>query len=127
MDLGMTIAENLKALREERNLSIGQLSKMSGVSKAMLSELEKGGSNPTINTLWKIANAMNVHYTRLTEQKENGALFVKKEDSVLQSSEDGKYRIRCYFPSTTGRDFELFHGGQAQYTENLPQPVDKCC
>lgn len=55
MELGKVIAINLKQLRTERNLTLGQLSKISGISKAMLSDIEKGNSNPTINTIWKIA------------------------------------------------------------------------
>ena len=42
MDLGMIISINLKELRQERSLTLGQLSKISGVSKAMLSDIEKG-------------------------------------------------------------------------------------
>ena len=55
MDLGQQIGANLKQLRTERGLTLGQLSSLAGISKAMLSELEKGNANPTINTLWKIA------------------------------------------------------------------------
>lgn len=51
MELGTVIAINLKELGTERNLTLGQLSKISGVSKAMLSDIEKGDSNPTINTI----------------------------------------------------------------------------
>ena len=40
---------------------------MSKISKAMLSDIEKGNSNPTINTIWKIANGLNVPYTKLME------------------------------------------------------------
>ena len=47
MDLGKIIAVNLRRLRTERNLTLGQLSKISGISKAMLSDIEKGSSNPT--------------------------------------------------------------------------------
>ena len=64
MELGKIIAFNLKRLRMERNLSQGQLAKEAGISKAMLSDIEKGGSNPTINTIWKIANGLNVPYTK---------------------------------------------------------------
>lgn len=67
MDLGKIIAFNLNKLRTERSLTLGQLAKLSGISKAILSDIEKGGSNPTINTIWKIANGLNVPYTRLME------------------------------------------------------------
>ena len=73
MDLGKIIAFNLKELRTERNLTLGQLSKITGLSKAMLADMEKGGSNPTINTIWKIAKGLNVPYTRLMEEIEKEA------------------------------------------------------
>lgn len=41
MELGKIIAFNLKKLRTDRNLTLGQLSKISGISKAMLSDIEK--------------------------------------------------------------------------------------
>ena len=44
MDLGKIIAFNLKELRTERNLTLGQLSKITGLSKAMLADMEKGGT-----------------------------------------------------------------------------------
>ncbi|BDB00642.1 hypothetical protein CBOS2020_07160 [Clostridium botulinum] len=58
MNLNDIISANLKKLRTDRNLSLGQLSELSGVSKVMLSQIEKEESNPTINTIWKIANGL---------------------------------------------------------------------
>ncbi len=58
MNINSIIAENLKTLRTERNLSLGQLAELSNISKVMLSQIEKGDTNPTINTLWKIANGL---------------------------------------------------------------------
>ena len=78
MELGKIIALNLKELRTERNLTLGQLSKLSGISKAMLSDIEKGGSNPTINTIWKIANGLNVPYTKLMEGIEKEATVIRR-------------------------------------------------
>lgn len=42
MDLGKIIAFNLNKLRTERSLTLGQLAKLSGISKAILSDIEKG-------------------------------------------------------------------------------------
>ena len=109
MELGKIIAFNLKELRNERNLTLGQLSKISGISKAMLSDIEKGGSNPTINTIWKIANGLNVPYTKLMEGVEKESTFVSREDSVMQTGETEHYRVYCYFKSTPVRNFELFY------------------
>lgn len=109
MELGKIIAINLKELRTERNLTLGQLSKISGISKAMLSDIEKGNSNPTINTIWKIANGLNVPYTKLMEDIEKEATVVRKSDSVMQTGETEHYRVYCYFRNTPVRNFELFY------------------
>jgi len=108
MEINIIIAENLKRLRNERNLSLGQLSELSGVSKVMLSQIEKGETNPTINTIWKIAAGLNVPYTSLLEQQEKNAFVLKKKDTVSQLSDDGHYRLNCYYTNTPHRNFELF-------------------
>ena len=59
-DLGRIIAMNLKQLRTERSLTLGQLAKESGVSKAILSDMEKGESNPTINTIVAHQDALSL-------------------------------------------------------------------
>ena len=59
-NIGHIVAENLKRLREERKLSLDAVAKCSGVSKSMLGQIERGVTNPTISTLWKIA----AHCTR---------------------------------------------------------------
>lgn len=109
MELGKIIARNLNELRMERNLTLGQLSKISGISKAMLSDIEKGDSNPTINTIWKIANGLNVPYTRLMENVEKEATVIRKSEPTVQTGETEHYRIYCYFSNTPVRNFELFY------------------
>lgn len=108
MHLGDIIAANLKKLRTERNLSLGQLSDISGVSKVMLSQIEKGESNPTINTIWKIANGLKVPYTKLIDEVKNDTVIIRKADCIEQTGEDPSYRVFSYFKTTPTRNFELF-------------------
>lgn len=108
MEIGTIIATNLKRLRTERNLSLGQLSTLCEVSKVMLSQIEKGASNPTINVLWKIAGGLKVPYTALLEQSDTPSTIVHKSTIVPQNGEDTHYRIFCFYPSTPSRNFELF-------------------
>ena len=68
MNLNNIIGENLKRLRTERNLSLSKLSEICGVSKVMLGQIERGESNPTINTIWKIANGFKLPYTVLIDE-----------------------------------------------------------
>lgn len=108
MNINYVIAENLKMLRTERNLSLGQLSELCGISKVMLSQIEKGDTNPTINTIWKIVNGLKVPYTALLNQQELNTIIKKKENISIQDACDGHYRSYCYYPNTPDRNFELF-------------------
>ncbi|MGI6212801.1 MAG: helix-turn-helix domain-containing protein [Anaerovoracaceae bacterium] len=108
MDLNELIAENLQSLRTARNLSISQLAEKTGLSKAVLSQMERGNGNPTINTVWKIAEALHVPYSAILEPRRSEVEKVSKADLQPQSDDGGHYRISCYYPSTPDRDFEWF-------------------
>lgn len=58
--LSSSIGNKIKQLRMSRHLSLNDLSKLSGVSKAALSKLETGHSNPRVDTLDAIAIALRV-------------------------------------------------------------------
>ena len=49
--MNMIVAKNIKRLREENKLSMEELAKLSGVSKSMLAQVERGKGNPTLSTL----------------------------------------------------------------------------
>ncbi len=109
MEPGKIIAVNLKKLRTERNLSLGALASISGISKTMLSDIEKGNSNPTINTVWKIANGLKVPYTKLIDGVDDETTIVQRKETIKQTSENNAYRVYCYYTTTPTRNFELFY------------------
>lgn len=106
MDIGKIIAYNLKRLREERNLSQGQLAERAGVSKVIVSQIERGDANPTINTIWKLTGALGLPYTSLLEAEPSKAVYVKKSN-VFEMIE-GKYHIFNYYSKNRERNFELY-------------------
>lgn len=108
MEVNQIIADNLKRLRTERNLSMGQLAKLCGISKVMLSQIEKGVTNPTINTLWKIAKGLKVPYTLLLEEHINNTQIITKSNTSKQSDALGNYHVFCYYNNTPSRNFEWF-------------------
>lgn len=67
------ITERLAArLREERTakgLSLDALSKLSGVSRSMLSQIERGESNPTVAVMWNLTRSLNLEFSALLEQE----------------------------------------------------------
>lgn len=118
MNLNLIIATNLKQLRTERNLSIRQLSDLCGVSNVMLSQIEKGESNPTINTLLKITTALKVPYTKLIDEVQRDATIVRKSDRVPLMGESPAYQIFNYFTYSPQRNFELFYAELKPYSQS---------
>ncbi|MEE8357319.1 MAG: cupin domain-containing protein [Anaerolineales bacterium] len=66
--MSVNISERLKALREERDLSIRGLGRLSGLSANALSVIERGLSSPSVSTLYKIANALEIPVTAFFEE-----------------------------------------------------------
>ncbi|MBU2431618.1 MAG: XRE family transcriptional regulator, partial [Proteobacteria bacterium] len=91
------ITVNLKLLRKNKGLTLEDVSNISGVSKSMLSEIERGATNPTILVLWKIAQGLKIPLTKLIEEEEKEYLVVKKDENKLMS-EDEKLNIFSIFP-----------------------------
>ncbi|RAP41036.1 XRE family transcriptional regulator [Rhodovulum viride] len=62
-----TIRIHLRAARARAGLSLAQAAELTGVSKAMLGQIERGESSPTIATLWKLARGFQLPLTALIE------------------------------------------------------------
>jgi XRE family transcriptional regulator, regulator of sulfur utilization len=50
-ELNLIIAKNLKSLREKKKLSLERVAELTGVSKTMIGQIERGASSPTITTV----------------------------------------------------------------------------
>src|SRR5215475_14285372 len=81
-DLPLILGRNLRRLRTRQGHSLERLAKLSGVSRAMLSQIETGKSQPTLGLLWKIATALGVPFaTLLDSQKVRGTQVLRLEDA----------------------------------------------
>jgi transcriptional regulator with XRE-family HTH domain len=63
MNIAQHLATTLKTLRQQRGWSLSRLAEETGVSKAMLGQVERNESSPTVATLWKIATGLNVPFS----------------------------------------------------------------
>jgi len=72
----------LKDARKAQGLSLDAISNLSGVSRSMVSQIERGESSPTIATLWNLTRALNVDFAGLMGQEERG-----NRVDVLRASE----------------------------------------
>ena len=70
-EINALFSANLKRLRETRRMSLDEVSRLSGVSKSMLGQIERGEVNPTISTVWKIASGLKVPYSQLLSRPQS--------------------------------------------------------
>ncbi len=108
-DLTPIVGSNLRRLRGQRGLSLERLAQSSGVSRAMLGQIELGQSAPTINVLWKISSALGVPFSALISARPSGSLHVLRgEQAKVLTSRDGSFSSRALFPFDEPRRVEFY-------------------
>ncbi|NVJ97513.1 MAG: helix-turn-helix transcriptional regulator [Alphaproteobacteria bacterium] len=116
------VGRRIKALRAQENLTLDGLAKMSGVSKSMLSQIERGLTNPTLGTLWSLTQSLGIDIASLLgdpdAEAEDGADMdvVKSHQTPEIQSADGKCALRILGPvdlvsKTEWYDMRLEAGG----------------
>jgi len=108
-ELPLILGRNLRRLRTRRGHSLERLAKLSGVSRAMLGQIETGKSTPTISLLWKIATALDVPFANLlAAQTASGTAVLRSEEAKVLSSSDGRFSSRALFPFDGERRVEFY-------------------
>jgi len=89
--LGTTV----QRLRKAYNLSLSELAEQSGVAKSIISQIERNETNPTLATIWRLSQALDVSIERVLSDAEEEAFIEKstKADTPILVSEDGKMRL----------------------------------
>jgi len=98
------VGRKIKALRSEKKLTLEQLAHMSGVSKSMLSQIERGRTNPTLAILWTltqsldiaVADLLNISDTRKQEARRIDHIRAHQTPEI--QSADGKCTLKILGP-----------------------------
>ncbi|MHA4990548.1 helix-turn-helix domain-containing protein [Cetobacterium somerae] len=106
-NLNILIGQRLNRLRKEKNLSLEELSLQTGVSKAMLSQIENGKSNPTVSTLWKISTALKVSFSFFIDGEEEELNVVDEKNIVPILENNNLMKLYPIFPFDSNRNFEI--------------------
>lgn len=86
------VATNLKRIRRQQGFSLETLAGLSGVSRAMLGQIETGKSIPTVTVVWKIASALGVATTDLISESVAPRFTVLERSTCrIISSPDGRF------------------------------------
>ena len=109
IDLPVIVGKNLRRLRTRRGHSLERLARLSGVSRAMLGQIETGKSVPTISLLWKVATALDVPFaTLIAAQEVQGTIVLPRDRAKVLSSSDGQFTSRALFPFDSERRVEFY-------------------
>jgi XRE family transcriptional regulator, regulator of sulfur utilization len=89
------LGKTVQRLRKAYNLSLSELAEQSGVAKSIISQIERNETNPTLATIWRISQALDISIDRVLASEEETPFFPKttKAETPTLLSEDGKMRI----------------------------------
>lgn len=86
-DIVSLLGKHLQQIRKEKKLTLEQLAQKSGVSRSMLSQIERGQANPTFGTLWNLSRALGLDMSELVEEFEsNGSAQPKIEHVTAENT-----------------------------------------
>ena len=104
----------LQAARKQRRLTLDQLAGRSGISKSMLSQIERGKVNPTFVVLWNLTQSLGIELSELLgpsrgqEQNGNPVVHVRAHSTPTMKSADGKCELRILGPTRTVLPMEWY-------------------
>ena len=104
------VGEQIQRLRSERKMTLDDLSRAAGVSKSMLSEIEREKANPTIAVAWRLTNALGVSLDSLfAPQKAPEPIAVSGPHEIpTLSGHDARYQLRVWGPIDLAGKFEWY-------------------
>ncbi len=106
-----SVGRNIQRIRKQQQLTLGVLAERSGVSKAMLSQIESEKVNPTVATVWKIARGLEVELDALLRgagaPARKFAVTRSEEINTLDTVEGGPH-IKVLSPLAMAEDLEIY-------------------
>ena len=89
------LGKTIQRLRKAYNLSLSELAEQSGVAKSIISQIERNETNPTLATIWRLSQALDISIERVLSSGEEEPFIEKtaRADTPILVSEDGKLRL----------------------------------
>lgn len=99
----------LKAARAAKGLSLDAVAKLSGVSRSMVSQIERGESSPTIATLWNLTRALQVDFAGLLDAHSTPTIeVVRSADIPMIENRGTGCKIRILSPPEQAGQHEVY-------------------
>ncbi len=89
------LGKTIQRLRKAYNLSLADLAEQSGVAKSIISQIERNETNPTLATIWRLSQALDMSVERVLASEADSPFVEKltRSDTPILLSEDGKVRL----------------------------------
>jgi transcriptional regulator with XRE-family HTH domain len=89
------LGKTVQRLRKAYNLSLSELAEQSGVAKSIISQIERNETNPTLATIWRLSQALDVSIERFMSQSDDEPFVQKatKTETPMIVTDDGKCRL----------------------------------
>ncbi|GJD30726.1 HTH-type transcriptional regulator SutR [Methylobacterium adhaesivum] len=89
------LGKTIQRLRKAYNLSLSELAEQSGVAKSIISQIERNETNPTLATIWRLSQALDVSIERVLATSDEEPFIEKtsRADTPILVSDDGKVRL----------------------------------
>jgi transcriptional regulator with XRE-family HTH domain len=89
------LGKTIQRLRKAYNLSLSELAEQSGVAKSIISQIERNETNPTLATIWRLSQALDVSIERVLATSDEEPFIQKstRSDTPILVSDDGKMRL----------------------------------
>jgi transcriptional regulator with XRE-family HTH domain len=102
------LGERVRELRRGRGLTLDGLAEISGVSRAMISKLERGEKNPTLVVAAKLAGGLGVTLSRLAGMEEHReVIIVPRERRMVMRDPETGFERQLLSPNFVGRGVEF--------------------
>jgi transcriptional regulator with XRE-family HTH domain len=103
------VAANIRLLRHQAGLTLAELASRAGVGKSTLAQLESGRANPSVETLWAVAAALEVPFARLVDEQRPALRVVRAADvPVVRSAETPGWAGRSLAFNSRRGTFEIY-------------------
>jgi transcriptional regulator with XRE-family HTH domain len=84
------------------------VARLTGVSKAMLGQIERGKSNPTVSTLWKIATGLKISFSVFIDENQDDLKVIDQKDISPIIEDNNRMKLYPIFPFDANKGFEIF-------------------
>lgn len=102
------LAVAVKRERERIGISVSELAKRAGIAKSTLSQLESGSGNPSLETLWALALALDVQITQLIAAPQPHVKVIRAHEGEIVAAEQAHYFVTLLAVCPRGMQRDIY-------------------